>query len=149
GVSSLSNGNYVVRNLLWNGQRGAVTWGSGTGGVTGAVDASNSLVGSSPGDQVGSGFTLLSNGNYVVTRAAARGAATWGNGTTGVTGTVSAANTLAGTFGSAIILLSNGNYVVRSPYWNGSRGAATWVSGTTGQTVDGNGTITPQNSLVG
>src|SRR5262249_56756703 len=77
------------------------------------------------------------------------------NGTTGVTGTVSAANSLVGSnpgdyVGSfGITPLSNGNYVVFSPYWNSHRGAATWVSGTTGQTLDGNGTITPQNSLVG
>src|SRR5260370_33814523 len=52
-------------------------------------------------------------------------------------------------FNSSITALSNGNYVVASPNWNGNRGAATWGSGTSGQTLDGSGTITPQNSLVG
>src|SRR5260370_14964605 len=52
-------------------------------------------------------------------------------------------------FNSSITALSNGNYVVRSPFWDGNRGAATWASGTSGQTLDGSGTITPQNSLVG
>jgi hypothetical protein len=50
---------------------------------------------------------------------------------------------------SGVTVLSNGNYVVASPSWNGNRGAATWVDGTTGQTLDGQGVITAQNSLVG
>jgi hypothetical protein len=72
GITVLSSGNYVVRSLNWNGTRGAVTWGSGTAGVSGAVSEANSLVGSSPNDQVGSGtnstsgITQLSNGNYLV-----------------------------------------------------------------------------------
>ena len=72
---------------------GAVTWGNGTTGVSGAVFAANSLVGSTSCDQVGiSGVTALTNGNYVVASkywdngaAANAGAVTWGNGTTGVT----------------------------------------------------------------
>ena len=35
-------------------------------GVSGAVSASNSLIGSSAGDHVGSDITALANGNYVV-----------------------------------------------------------------------------------
>jgi len=71
GITVLSNGNYVVRSYLWhNGaaaDAGAVTWGSGTSGVTGAVSAFNSLVGSAAGDRVGYyGVTALANGNYVV-----------------------------------------------------------------------------------
>src|SRR5207302_1011460 len=45
--------------------------------------------------------------------------------------------------GRGVTPLSNGNYVVNS--WV----AATWVSGTTGGTLDGAGTITAQNSLIG
>jgi len=44
-VTALSNGNYVVESPYWNGQRGAATWGDGSAGVTGPVDATNSLVG--------------------------------------------------------------------------------------------------------
>ena len=66
GVVALSNGNYVVSSVNWNSTRGAMTWGSGTSGVAGTVSAANSLVGSNVGDFVGSGITLLSNGNYVV-----------------------------------------------------------------------------------
>src|SRR5262249_38641967 len=95
GAAALSNSNYVVASSFWdNGALadvGAVTWCDGTTGVSGVVSAANSLVGSSANDQVGSGFLLLSNGNYVVRSEnwdnaglADAGAATWGSGTTGV-----------------------------------------------------------------
>ena len=51
---------------------------------------------------------------------ASAGAVTWGNGTTGISGTVSAANSLVGSTASdqvgigGITALSNGNYVVNS-----------------------------------
>jgi hypothetical protein len=156
-VTVLTNGNYVVNSPSWNGNRGAATWGNGTIGVTGTVDASNSLVGSSAGDQVGStGTGALTNGNYVVCSPlwnSNRGAITWGNGTIGIRGTVDASNSLVGSnpgdFVGFVTSLSNGAYVVFSPSWNGNRGAVTWVNGSTGQTLDGNHTITPQNSLLG
>src|SRR5262249_526900 len=67
GVTALSNGNYVVRSDNWDGNRGAVTWGSGTAGISGVVSVTNSLVGSNVNDKVGgNGVTTLSNGNYVV-----------------------------------------------------------------------------------
>src|SRR5439155_1147891 len=148
-------GNYVLADPNWNGNRGAVTWGSGTTGVSGTVSEANSLVGSSSNDYVGSGAVFaLSNGNYVVTSlfwSASRGAVTWGNGSTGVTGTVSEANSLIGsapgeyTGSNGITVLSNGNYVVRSTNWNGGRAAVTWGSGTQGV----QGVISEANSLVG
>ena len=97
------------------------------------------------------------------------GAATWGNGTAGITGIVSATNSLVGTtpgtlitvamgdkgnfqmyaggdrVGSGVTALANGNYVVASPDWSKTKGAATWVSGTVGLT----GTVSVTNSLVG
>ncbi len=153
-ATPLSNGNYVVDSSCWNSSRGAVTWGNGTTGITGTVSATNSLVGSDPGDQVGgSGVVPLSNGNYVVQTGSwngNHGAVTWGDGTAGVQGVVSAANSLAGADPLDLALtlvtpLSNGNYVVASPYWNGYRGAVTWNSGTRGVT----GMISTANSLIG
>ncbi len=166
-VTALSNGNYVVSSDVWNNgtatRAGAVTWGNGTTGVIGAVSAANSLVGTTAGDQVGyGGVTALSNGNYVVTSnkwkngaMANAGAATWGDGTTGIAGAVSAANSLVGTTandgvgGHGVTALSNGNYVVSSGNWdNGvvtNVGAATWGSGTSGIT----GAVSAANSLVG
>ncbi|MBK8951945.1 MAG: hypothetical protein IPM85_06175 [Chitinophagaceae bacterium] len=108
GVTSLTNGNYVVRYYLWdNGATtnvGAVTWCDGTTGRTGYIDVTNSLVGSTAGDQVGyMGITALTNGNYVVNSpfwdngtTVNAGAATWCDGTTGRTGAVSTANSLTG-----------------------------------------------------
>jgi hypothetical protein len=159
GITALSNGNYVVESYYWNGSRGAATWGNGSTGRTldgtsGGVSALNSLVGTQPGDYVGGGITALSNGNYVVRSSSwngSRGAATWGNGTIGISGEISAANSLVGTLAndrvgnSGITALSNGNYVVNSYIWNGSRGAATWGNGTIGIS----GEISALNSLVG
>src|SRR5208282_2881903 len=165
GVTALSNGNYVVYSPSWaNGaaaSAGAVTWGSGTAGVSGPVSATNSLVGSTANDQVGDGVTALSNGNYVVSSrnwtngaAANAGAVTWGSGTAGVSGPVSATNSLVGrtagdNVGSSVTALSNGNYVVSSPDWtNGAAadaGAVTWGSGTAGVS----GPVSATNSLVG
>jgi hypothetical protein len=156
---ALANGNYVVGSWTWNGSRGAATWGNGASGTTGVVSADNSLVGSAPNDQVSfNGITALTNGNYVVGSAnwnGARGAVTWGDGTTGSSGTISVANSLVGStlldqIGvRAVTALANGNYVVSSPLWdNGGAvdaGAATWGNGAGGTT----GVVSAANSLVG
>src|SRR5262249_42544038 len=140
-VSRLSNGNYVVHTPSWNGFRGALTWGDGSMGVRGVVSEANSLVGSNPDEDVGFGsFAILPNGNYVAGSVhwnGNRGAATWGDGTPGVRGTISEANSLVGStsgdyVGDVVTALSNGNYVVESSGWNGSRGAVTWGDGGTG-----------------
>jgi hypothetical protein len=166
-VTALSNGNYVVRSPYWdNGgatDAGAVTWCDGATGTTGVVSATNSLVGSSANDSVGSfHLTELANANYVVSSpywddgpTADVGAVTWGDGTTGVSGAVSPANSLVGgtatdTVGSrGIVALTNGNYVVRSDLWDdgvkADVGAATWGDGTVGIS----GPVTNTNSLVG
>lgn len=168
----LANGNYLVTSSYWdNGEltdAGAVTWGDGSTGITGAVSAANSLVGSHTGDQIGNyGSIALSNGNYLVfspywddDSAVDAGAVTWGDGTTGVKGTISAANSLVGSssgdqvglgnYGSSgLTLLDSGDYVMSNPYWdNGSVedvGAVTWGSGTSGV----RGTISSANSVLG
>jgi filamentous hemagglutinin family protein len=155
GITALTNGNYVVRSSNWNGGMGAATFGSGSSGVSGAVSASNSLVGSTAGDSVGGdGITALANGNYVVRSSnwnGGMGAATFGSGNSGVSGAVSASNSLVGSTVNdsvgidGITVLANGNYVVRSSYWNGQRGAATFGSGTSGVS----GAVSAGNSLVG
>lgn len=167
GVTTLPNGNYLVRSPAWDngpqGDAGAVTFAPGTTGLSGAVSPVNSLVGGSGGDQIGiSPVTVLANGNYVVASwswsngaLSNAGAVTFGSGTTGVVGPVTAVNSLVG--GSAfagigsrgIVALANGNYVVASPFWRngtqGSAGAVTFGSGTTGI----QGVVSSANSLVG
>nr|WP_255603970.1 MBG domain-containing protein [Oscillochloris sp. ZM17-4] len=164
---ALTNGNYIVRSGIWdNGavvDAGAVTWGNGMGGTVGPISAANSLVGSSPSDRIGEYHAIaLSNGNYVISSpnwdngaATNAGAVTWGSGTGGTVGPISAANSLVGSATADqvgygyLTALKNGNYVVSSPWWdNGAvvdAGAATWGSGTSGVM----GVVSADNSLVG
>ena len=166
-LTTLANGNYVVRTSTWNGlglvDLGAVTWGDGTIGVKGAVSATNSLIGSTAGDGIGSrGVTALANGNYVVESpfwdnggVVDGGAATWGDGAIGVKGPVSTLNSLYGTTAGDQIgrgrvgALTNGNYIVGSHLWdNGGAidaGALTWGDGAVGV----NGAVSTANSLYG
>jgi hypothetical protein len=125
GVTGLTNGNYVVNSPNWQtgGHKvGAATWVSGSGSSTTTVSATNSLVGSTDGDQVGSGGVIeLTNGNYVVdspfwqSAGNQLGAVTWGNGYSGSSGQISAANSLVGAtngddIGSdGVTALTNGN----------------------------------------
>jgi hypothetical protein len=109
GSLALHNGSYVVNSYRWrNGsasQAGAVTWCSGETGCIGAVSAGNSLIGSTAGDQVGSGVIwTLDTGDYVVGSpawnngaAAGAGAVTWCDGMQGCAGPVSASNSVLGT----------------------------------------------------
>ena len=167
GVTILANGNYVVDSPNWNDNSGAVTWGSGIFGAKGTVSSENSLTGSisdsssgefgfAAGDQVGSGgITALLNGNYLVsspTWNGGTGAVTWGDGSAGVTGSVSSENSLAGLsagdqIGSGGILeLSNGaNYLVLSPDFAAGMGAITNGSSSSGVT----GIVSDSNSLLG
>ena len=185
GVTALTNGNYVVRSPFWDNPQGsiidvgAVTWGNGSLGIVGTVNASNSLIGQSPRDYVGgsdvnqgsdNGITALTNGNYIVNSPKWNnpngpiidaGAVTWCNGAIGCTGLVTQSNSLiGGTEGDNVgyldgssrrTALANGNYVVVSPYWTNplgglqNAGAVTWGNGTTGLT----GIVSASNSLVG
>lgn len=166
-VTPLANGNYVVASTYWhNGvavNAGAVTWCNGATGRTGTISAANSLVGTASSNNIGSGGVLaLPNGHYVVCSPYAAigslgqaGAATWCDGSTGRSGTLSAANSLVGAQAGDQVglrgatLLANGNYVVTSFFAdNGTlaaAGAVTWCNGTTGRT----GAISMANSLMG
>ena len=170
GVAVLANDNYVVSSGGWdNGalvDAGAATWVRGATRLTGPVTTANSLHGTQAFDRVGyDGVYPLANGNYVVSSpfwsnggAAEAGAVTWADGTTGLTGPVSAANSLYGpqsgdqVGSSGTTALTNGNYVVSSPLWfnpaNGGitgAGAVTWAAGATGLT----GPVSTSNSLHG
>jgi filamentous hemagglutinin family protein len=169
GVIALPNGNYVLANFDWNytsgyGGWGAVTWVNGSTGKTSnglnVISQSNSVVGNNTGEQVGAKVVVLTNGNYVIGSynwpgyGTSAGAATWVNGSTGLTkdglGVISSANSWLGVnpydmVGFNITALSNGNYVVGSPFWNGNRGAVTWGDGATGSV----GFVGLTNSLVG
>ncbi len=174
-VGVLTNGNYIAASPHWDNGRGAVSWGDGTTAgnrLAGKLSTVNSLVGSSPNDGVGSNFTVLTNGNYVVCSGLwdkvntdnsiviDTGAVTWGNGFNGTTGTISEANSLVGSskydfIGSNdagsnnVTALTNGNYVVCSGFWDNGKtinaGAVTWGNGFSG-TI---GSLSADNSLTG
>ena len=146
GIVALANGNYVVKSSHWKAGRGAATWRSGNGAAGAQVDASNSLVGSIPGDHVGAGAVALASGHYVVVSDAwskvgvsGVGAVTWANGDGSVVGAVSTANSLIGSEAldriglGGVVALSNGHYLVRSPVWDAparaDAGAVTFVRG--------------------
>ncbi|WP_035604436.1 hypothetical protein [Haloferula sp. BvORR071] len=162
GAIALTNGNYVVGSVYWTFSGGAATWGDGSSGVKGVVSLSNSFTGTLTGDGAGSRITALANGHYVVTSGGFDngpvqnvGAVTWGNGNTGLIGSVNAANSLVGTNtgdlvgASDVVALSNGNFVVASEYFrNGGvneAGAVTWCNGS-GPVI---GVVSASNSLVG
>jgi len=139
---------------------GAVTWGNGTTGITGAVSSANSLVGHTAGDMVGEFKAALTNGNFVVSSPSwqngsvpVAGAATWMDGQSGLIGEVSTANSLVGTTQGDdvgnVIPLVGGNYVVAIPDWNNgaayTAGALVWGNGRSGIT----GAVSSTNALVG
>ncbi|MBE0687390.1 MAG: hypothetical protein IH585_15475 [Anaerolineaceae bacterium] len=167
GVTVLTNGNYVIRSPEWNlfftADVGAITWASQTSGVDGVVSSSNSLIGSTLNDRIGSGgIHVLSNGNYLVLSPdydfnviTNSGAVTWGNGTIGISGTLTAMNSLVGgtqedlVGNEEVVELTNGNYVVPIRFWDhdgaSNAGAVTWGNGNVGVT----GVVSEVNSLVG
>ncbi|MBI5088414.1 MAG: hypothetical protein HZB15_06005 [Actinobacteria bacterium] len=156
-VVALSNGNYIVGSRSWHANRGAATWANLTGGPTGPVTDTNSVVGTAAGDGVGQLVQPVGGGNAVIgspSYNSGRGAATWIDGSRGRVGLLDVSNSLiggqAGDFvGGSVAVLVTGNYVVNASSWdNGSVadvGAATFASGTVGLT----GYVSPQNSLIG
>jgi filamentous hemagglutinin family protein len=176
GVTALDNGAFVVNSPEHNGQRGAVTWltGSMLNGLT--VSASNSLTGATANDQVGlGGIIKLSDGNYVVnsyTWSNSAGAVTWINGSTGnifgssaKNGFISSSNSLVGGSAQAsvsganaetgkggVVALAQGRYVVVSPKMddflsiNNTQDVGAVTWANTGGIA---GIVTSSNSLIG
>jgi hypothetical protein len=166
-IGILSNGNYVVPVPEWdNGalvDAGAVVFGRGASGTAGLVTTGNALFGSSASDRVGNrGVTPLPGGGYLVGSpnwrnggVANAGALTFGNGSSGIVGPISASNSLVGAQANDRIgdttplVLANGNWAIGSPFWDNAAladaGAVTFGFGTTGRS----GTVATTNSLVG
>ncbi|MEG8038624.1 filamentous hemagglutinin N-terminal domain-containing protein [Sphingomonas sp. LR60] len=163
---------YLISSPNWNGNAGALTWVAANGMASGIVGSTNSLVGSTAGDLVGSmdfptssTFNILASGNVLVRSpnwGGGRGALTFIYASTGLVGNVSSTNSLVGTLTAAangtgwrgdsvgngdIVKLANGDVVARSGYWNRMGGALTYVSATTG--LGALGTLSSANSLAG
>ena len=154
-VRNLSGGNVLLSSPFWNGSAGALTPFNATTGVAGPLSSANSLVGAAAGDQIGSsGITTLSGGKLAIFSPnwnSAAGAITWAEGTTGITGVVSSANSLVGGLAndrvgnSGISSIGSGKYYVATSAWNGSAGAVTWID----PAAPAVGVVGPANSLVG
>ena len=148
---------YWDNQATYTNSKGAVSWVNGSNGNIagtsspgGLVSITNSLVGSAYGDQVGrvdrfavspakvneNGVVVLPGGNYAVSSRfwdngsiVDAGAVTWGNGTSGVIGALSSANSFVGTHAGDKIsglgdtnpngasALSDGRVIVASPFW--------------------------------
>jgi trimeric autotransporter adhesin len=161
-VLVLANGNFVVTDPYFD-STSAVDVGAVYlyDGATNALIST--LTGTTANDRIGDDpVRELTNGNFVVASpdwddgsTIGVGAVTLVNGATGLSGTVSKANSLYGTTAGDQVgvggatALTNGNYVVRSYAWsNGSTGqvgAMTWVNGATGLV----GAVSTANSLYG
>lgn len=160
-IIPLANGNFVISSTGWNGGMGAATWVNGTTGLTGLINSTNSLVGSTVGDNVGDTISILDSGNYVVLSTnwddgatADVGAVTWADSSTGLTGVVSSANSLIGSTSgdrigiSGVYSVGTGKMVIGSDFWDNGAvadvGAATFVN-------EGplSGVVSTANSLYG
>jgi len=168
-ITALSNGDYAVLSPLWNdgvagSYYGAVTWGGGTGGISGNVATSNSLYGTTVSDEVGipDGPVAVAAGNYVVASShwnngvtsGKFGAVTWSRSGGVTKGPVSTSNSLVGTTLGDMVgeygirAFADGNYAVHSPSWHDGAttvGAVTLASGK----FRLKGTIQPWNSVRG
>ncbi len=158
GVMSLANSNYVVLSPQFGlSDVGAVTLGDGSTGASFTVSSSNSLVGDTLNDGVGSSAVRLPSGNFLVQSYQwhGRGAVTFSNSSSMAVGALTATNSLVGStpndlgIGSTVQILRTGNYLVRAPGWdNGASidaGAVVWGDGNAGVA----GTISTSNALVG
>jgi len=121
-------------------------------------DPMGNLISTLSGDLVGDGgIVVLPSGNCLILSPhwnGGLGAVTWVDGVSGLTGEVSAANSLVGAtagdwVGYSVVVLANGNYIAASPLWrdgvDADAGAVTWGDGSNGTT----GVVSPANSLVG
>lgn len=173
GITMVGSSGFLIRSPQWdNGpaaDAGAVTYGNVyVGLIGGVISASNSFVGSTGGDQIGSGgITLLGGSVFLVHSplwdngpAVDAGAVTFGNPNVGpVAGVISASNSLVGSsagdqIGSGFITVFGSSdaprVLVYSPQWdNGSAvdaGAFTVAVPGAGPIA---GAISASNSLVG
>jgi hypothetical protein len=156
-TTALANGNFVLACPAYsNSIRGAVAWGSGTLGVSGAL-LDHAMVSGDAAGVFGSAIYPLPNGNYVVCSpgwSTLRGAATWLDGTAPTTGSVSAANSLIGTHDDdqvcdgGIAAAPDSSYVVSSRQWNHSDAGGDLSALTRADASGVAGPVSALNSLV-
>ncbi len=161
--SMLGTDIYYMINPQWdNGSlvdAGAITLSSATNFYVGPVSASNSLVGGSAGDQVGSGGATLVNNTILLIRsplwdhgpAVDAGAVSWASTSFFTVGQVSFFNSLVGSHpndqvgSGGITIQGTTNYTISSPNWCYGAGAST-AGSTTFVRI---GVVSSSNSTVG
>lgn len=165
-IVQLDNGKYVVLSPNWDrgsiSDAGAATWCS-SNGCSGYITNTNSLVGSTNGDQVGlKGIHLINSDKYLILSpkwdyggTADIGAATWCSNSGGCVDEISPVNSLTGSQAGdglemdASSSLDAHTYIVMFPNWDNSStpnaGAVKWCHNNTGCF----GAITTEDSLVG
>jgi hypothetical protein len=115
--------NYLIKSINWdNGSivnAGAMTFVNGATGITGTINETNSLIGSSANDQLGE-LPLISNGKYFFRSVlwdngaiSNAGAVTICDVATGTTGVINSCNSVLGNFATAG---GNMNYAYNSVY---------------------------------
>ncbi|MEO7940045.1 MAG: hypothetical protein ABIR55_15565, partial [Burkholderiaceae bacterium] len=123
GGFSYGSGYLLLRSASWSSNRGAVTWIDPSAPLIGMVSSTNSLVGANANDFVGnSGIGFLSNGNYYVRSTSfsgGAGAVSVGESAGGISGIVSAANSLVGQnagdgYGTSVQEISGSRLLVRA-----------------------------------
>lgn len=170
GVYQISSGNFgnaIVYVPTFNNGAGAIVHIDGSvAPPTGVISASNALIGSTAGDEIGSGGILdIGSGKYIVLSpkwdnfsSADAGAITIVDANAGVTGAVGSANSLIGDqFNDRLGAiqpnqLDTGSLLFRTPTWHGGTGAVTFVNLSSGQLLgdtDFGATLSSSNSLVG
>ncbi|MBK6657777.1 MAG: filamentous hemagglutinin N-terminal domain-containing protein [Proteobacteria bacterium] len=151
---------WALTSNSWNGGVGAITWINSTATPTGAVSASNSLVGAVVGDLGNGGGQLgtLGSGRFLLfSENGGAGAVTYISASSLPTGVVDSSNSLVGSLstdrighdangGSRNFDIINGKFYIYSPTWNNSAGAVTAGDVATGLTP---GVVSSSNSLVG
>ncbi|MBX9606883.1 MAG: filamentous hemagglutinin N-terminal domain-containing protein [Gammaproteobacteria bacterium] len=159
----LTGDQLLLENTQWNSNRGALTFIdlANQSNFVGDVNASNSLVGSTAGDNVGSsGITFLDNNLYAVRSPnwnnggsiADAGAITWGNRSTGVVGVLDSSNSLFGSHvgdfvGSSPPVDRTGSiYTITTTNWDGGKSALTIFDINQGLPT---GEVDTTNSLLG
>lgn len=161
-ILPFGNDNYLVLSPEWNSARGAATFMTGGSPTVGPIDQLNSLIGTNPGDRVGSGALQVGTygDNYIVRSIMADGAGafTFGNTSFGVTDFVNVSNSLMGNPGDNVggdgsdpiennlYDLDGTFFLLTSPGWSGSTGAITLLDTDTGVPI---GYVDSSNSRVG
>jgi hypothetical protein len=113
-VRALANGNYVVSSTSWDDGAltdvGAVTWMDGSSSTMGTVSPTNSLIGTTAGDQIGDIIRAFDDDQFaIISRfwdnggSVDAGAVTLARGNAPIIGNLSSTNSVLGGLASGLL----------------------------------------------